>query len=95
MFFFHKFFINSCGNTAEHCGYGYGQVGQAGIAGNGNCQSVGCPAGYCCSAFGYCGNTAEYCNYGYGQAGQVGQIGHGNCQSTGCPAGQCCSYAGL
>jgi len=93
-FFLHRFFINSCGTTAEYCGTGYnGNTG-----GNGNCAG-GCPAGNCCSRFGFCGNTPEHCGTAQigqaGQAGQVGQIGHGNCQLTGCPAGQCCSSAGL
>lgn len=84
-------FVISCGTTAEHCGGT--QVGQGGYGGNGNCQATGCPAGSCCSRFGYCGTSAEHC--GGAQGGQTGQIGHGNCRATGCPAGQCCSAAGL
>ena len=82
------FFVISCGTTAEYCG-----GGQTGLGGNGNCQATGCPAGSCCSRFGFCGTTAEHC--GTGQGGQTGQIGHGNCQTSGCPAGQCCSAHGL
>ena len=85
---------NSCGNTAEYCGGGQG--GQGGQGGNGNCQATGCPAGSCCSRFGFCGNSVEHCGGGVG--GQTGQViggGNGNCQNTGCPAGTCCSSAGL
>ena len=90
------FSINSCGNTAEYCGGGQG--GQGGQGGTGTCQYTGCPAGSCCSRFGFCGTSAEHCGYPVGGGGQTGQVvggGNGNCQATGCGAGLCCSNAGL
>jgi cellulose binding protein with CBM1 domain/chitin recognition protein len=50
----------------------------------GSCASAPCPAGLCCSVYGYCGTGSDYC-----QAGScVGGVG-----GT-CPAGECCSPYG-
>ncbi|CAF0765172.1 unnamed protein product [Didymodactylos carnosus] len=54
-----------------------------------NCYG-GCPAGYCCSSYGFCGNTATYC--GGAWTGAVAAVG--NCQVSGCASGLCCSRYG-
>ncbi|CAM1501436.1 Fc.00g034200.m01.CDS01 [Cosmosporella sp. VM-42] len=54
---------------------------------DGQCtSSANCPAGYCCSKYGYCGTGTDYC----GSSG-----GQGSCSSNSqCPSGQCCSQYG-
>lgn len=52
----------------------------------GECSSsANCPAGNCCSKYGYCGTGPDYCSGS-----------QGNCGNTGapCASGQCCSQYG-
>ncbi|CAF0990556.1 unnamed protein product [Didymodactylos carnosus] len=71
--------------TAGKCG----RCGQPAVVdyNAGRCLSTGCPAGMCCSRYGYCGSTAAYC-------GSYGWQGYGNCASTGCGSSLCCTGYG-
>jgi hypothetical protein len=51
----------------------------------GSCANAPCPAGLCCSPYGYCGTGPDYCSLG----SCIGGVG-GTCST----AGQCCSIYG-
>jgi len=73
------FFVISTVTCAsnQRCGSGYGN----------------CPAGECCSKWGYCGTTSEYCSNSQGC-----QLAYGDCRCGSgfgkCVAGSCCSKWG-
>lgn len=61
------------------------------LARAGECTSnANCPAGSCCSQYGYCGTGSDYCN------GSTPPPTTSNCGNTGapCASGQCCSQYG-
>jgi len=74
------FFVISTVSCAsnQRCGSGYGK----------------CPAGECCSKWGYCGTTSEYCSNSQGC-----QLAYGDCKCGSgfgnCAAGSCCSKWGF
>ncbi|CEJ81208.1 hypothetical protein VHEMI01350 [[Torrubiella] hemipterigena] len=62
---------------------------------DGQCTSnANCPAGYCCSKYGYCGTGPDYCTGG--STPPPPPPTSGNCGNTGapCASGQCCSQYG-
>lgn len=73
------FFVISTVSCAsnQRCGSGYGK----------------CPAGECCSKWGYCGTTSEYCSNSQGC-----QLAYGDCRCGSefgkCASGKCCSQWG-
>lgn len=71
----------------------YQNVPAALLGRSGECQSnANCPAGNCCSQYGYCGTGPQYCGSSGGNPGTGGN----NCGNTGapCASGQCCSQYG-
>jgi len=72
-----------------------GSGGSGGSGSNGRCGSGygKCPAGECCSKWGYCGKTSEYCSNSQGC-----QLAYGDCRCGNgfgnCEAGSCCSKWG-
>jgi len=76
--------------------YKTGSTGGGGsVASNQRCGSGfgKCPAGQCCSKWGYCGTTSEYCSNSQGC-----QLAYGDCKCGSgfgsCAAGSCCSKWG-
>jgi len=75
---------------------GSGGSGGSSTGSNRRCgSSYGkCPAGECCSKWGYCGKTSEYCSNSQGC-----QLAYGDCKCGSgfgkCAAGSCCSKWGF
>jgi len=103
-----------CGTTDKHCGTGcqseFGQCGNTTtslpISTNDKCGAKDgkCPAGKCCSKYGYCGTTDKHCGTGcQSEFGHCGNVFSSLPVSTNskcgakdgrCPSGQCCSKYG-